>query len=584
MPTDGNDTINANATNDKRQIHIYAENGDDVINMGFNTISKFAHGHHVRGGRRDGAGTDEGSAGNGRDTFNFVNIGRVNDTIVGRIEDFDASRDRIQIEGATLNLQSLPSNVRIVEFNGDHNDAGSDPQQWLLIDTNGGHIFYSLEGARVDMTGNGGANGGEQESHFIKFSSQIPNFNTLKDVDFIDPVNYVPAGYTPGTNGVIINDTDFDRTDVQEVIQGTGADDLIAAGLNDDVVRAGSGDDRVWGGSGHDKLYGRNGDDVLEGGNGNDYLYGGYDNDTMRGGQGADYLSGGDGIDVLEGNQGNDRLYGGNDNDKIYGGSGVDKLYGQNGNDILEGGSGNDYLYGGDGNDTMRGGEGADYLSGQDGADTMGGKEGDDRLYGGNDNDRLFGDNGNDKLYGENGNDILSGGNGNDKLYGHDQDDTLYGGNNNDYLSGGSGDDVLYGGNGSDTLYGSSGEDIVRGGAGNDRLIGGSGKDIMRGESGVDRFDFRSGDLLDWDALSGTRDQRERQLDVVEDFVIGTDKLDFRNFAGVDSRDDLKAYKTDLDGDMHFTIHVKATNERVLIDAGDNAAWNTLFVDDNFIF
>ena len=480
MPTSTHTAVNGTG-----QVHIYSgglnNTTDHTLNLDFSNITKFSHGHHAR-------------AGGGNDTFNFTNIHRVDSVIVGRLEDFNIASDTIAINGTPINLYNPPSNVRIVEFNGNHNDSNSAPQQWILIDTGQGHIFYSLSGARVDMTGNGMANSGNQEGHFIQ-SHQVPNFATLQDVNYIDPLDYVPEGLTPN-GGIIIQDDDKNAADVLANIVGTGSGDLISGGLNDDKIYSGSGHDTAWGGSGHDSLYGGNDNDVLHGSIGNDRTHGG---------------------------NGNDKLYGGNGNDRIDGASGADRMYGGNGNDKAYGGNDNDYGWGHDGNDIVKGGNG------------------NDRVYGGNGNDKVYGDNNDDRVYGQNGN------------------------------------DSLYGGSGSDLLYGGNNNDLVRGSAGTDRAWGGAG---------ADTFEFRTGDLMDWDQVSGNWDQKNAQLDVIEDFVLGTDQIEFDNYANVDDRGDLKCWKTTIEGNVHFTVQVRATNERVLVDVADNVEWADFFgsanFDDNF--
>ncbi|MCL2876168.1 MAG: M10 family metallopeptidase C-terminal domain-containing protein [Betaproteobacteria bacterium] len=230
------------------------------------------------------------------------------------------------------------------------------------------------------------------------------------------------------------------------------------------------------GGSASDKVSGNEANNRLDGGAGNDTLYGLDGNDTLLGGTGNDYLDGG---------PGNDYLYGGAGNDTLYGGTGNDTLYGGPGNDSLYGGAGNDSLDGGDGNDSLDGGDGDDYL------------------YGGAGNDSLYGGAGNDTLDGGPGNDFLDGGAGSDLLYGGAGNDTLYGGAGNDTLHGGFGNDYLYGGDGNDVLYG---------GAGNDFLYGGKGADTLYGGAGRDTFVFTEVDSA---------------IDVIGDFEIGIDKLDF---------------------------------------------------------
>lgn len=455
--TGQDDFIHAHDYEDVRQTHIYAGNGDDVINMYFGEGNKYRstwnvqhkeyHGHHVRGG-------------NGDDVFNFAGLSSVTGTVIGRIEDFDTSRDVIEIEGSKVTPSELAQghgktseyNWRIVDWNGDHNDLNSSPQQWLLINTNGGWVFYSLEGARVDIEGDGAANSGTQEGHF--FTTAPPDFASMDSVGYVDPVNVVPtksdgSDYLPSKGGLLINDLDQNGSDVEELVQGNSGNDVIAAGLNDDNVEAGAGNDRVWGGSG---------------------------NDTLRGG---------------------------------------------NGNDTLRGGTGDDKVIGG------RGGE---------------------------------------LLFGEHGNDVLNGWGDNDRLYGKQ------------------GDDKLYGGAGSDRLFGSTGFDFLLGGSGNDLLNGGQGSDTMTGGSGADTFEFKPSHLKDWDNFTGSWVNKNEQLDLITDFTIGRDKIEFDGFSSVSSMSDLKAWKTTIDGNVHFTVQVRETNERILVDVGDSTTWSQFFDSENFLF
>lgn len=438
-------TATYTATSGTGQIHIYSGGLNNTTNhtqnLDFNNMNVFSHGHHAR-------------AGGGNDVFNFTNIHRVDATVVGRLEDFNPSSDEIQINGVPIDLGNPPSNVRIVEFNGNHNDPNPVPQQWILIDTGQGHIFYALSGARVDMDGNGGANTGDQEGHFI-LSGQVPDFSTLLDVAFVDPQDYVPAGLTPD-GGDIIQDDDKNAADVLANIDGTNNGDLISGGLNDDKIYARGGHDTAWGGSG---------DDYVNGGTGNDVLYGAIGDDKVIGGSG------------------NDRAYGGLGNDKVYGSSG---------------------------------------------------------------NDKIWGDKGSDRLFGQQGN------------------------------------DSIYGGNDHDKIYGGNGNDFANGGKGNDLINGGSGADHVRGNQGADTFEFKTGDLIDWDSLSGTTAERSLQLDIIEDFVLGVDTIEFDNYANVDSRSDLAAWKTTIDGNLYMTVKIRDTNERILVDVPDDTSWGDFFSSANF--
>lgn len=401
--TDNADTLKGIAQNFTNQIHVYADGGADSIILDFSNITSFSHGHHARGDGDGERSPYQEAADRGRynDTFNFTNLGRVDAVIVGRIEDFDASRDKLQIGGSTLSLSNLERGYgtnggyswRVVEYDADRNDENKAKQQWLLIDTKGGYVFYALEGARVS-DGDGASNKGDQEAHFVGADGNRVTASQLKGlitVGYEDPQNYVPKGFST-SDGLVINDYDENSTDVRRTIDGGNGRDLIAAGLNNDRVEAGNGNDVVWGGSGNDTIYGQSGADSLMGGTGNDYISGGTSNDTIRGDSG---------VDRLYGNSGNDRIYGGDDNDVLNGGGGDDRLYGGSGADNIKGGTGRDYLDGSWSNDSLYGNAGNDTLIGGSGRDV---------LNGGGDNDVLSGGKDRDLLHGSTGNDVLTGG------------------------------------------------------------------------------------------------------------------------------------------------------------------------------
>jgi len=387
-------TTTLNATNGTSQIHTFRGGLRDQTNhwdnLAFHPITTFSHGHHAR-------------SGGGNDVFNFTKLGNVKNVVVGRLEDFDPSRDQIRIEGALLDFNDLPSGVRIVEFNGAYGDHHSSPQQWLLISTNaGGTIFYALDGARVDVGSHGGANHGHQEKHFLT-ATDLPEFSRLPSVQFVDPVNYVPSGFVP-QGGRVINDIDAAPEDVLAVINGTIRGDLIAGGLNDDVIIAADGNDGVWGGSGNDTIFGGAGDDTL------------------------------------------------------HGGPGHDSIFGELGNDMLFGGAGND---------------------------------------------------------------------------------------------------------------------ILSGGAGHDRLYGGVGSDT---------FVFNKGDAASWTQLDGSFEQRNDQLDMILDFELLVDRIHFTAYPDVASMSDLRVWKTVIDDNEFFTVQVRGTGERILVDVADGTSRADFFNADHFFF
>ena len=133
-----------------------------------------------------------------------------------------------------------------------------------------------------------------------------------------------------------------ENLELDSVLVGTAAADVIYGATGDDNLDGRLGADLLNGFGGNDVLRGRAGDDRMIGGAGDDRLWGGPD---------ADRLFGGPGDDWLEGNGGADRLLGGHGADLLFGGSGPD---------VLDGGAGDDQLIGGPGRDVMRGGPGSD--------------------------------------------------------------------------------------------------------------------------------------------------------------------------------------------------------------------------------
>ncbi len=126
-----------------------------------------------------------------------------------------------------------------------------------------------------------------------------------------------------------------------------------------------------------------------------------------------------------------------------------------------------------------------------------------------------------DTLIGNLGKDVIYGTINNDKLNGTDDADKMYGSLGDDRLDGNKGDDILEGGEGNDRLNGGQGNDKLYGGSGDDILIGGRGSDILVGGDGYDQFVFKRGDSLNSD------------LDVIQDFQVGIDKIVLQNWGNL---------------------------------------------------
>ena len=113
-------------------------------------------------------------------------------------------------------------------------------------------------------------------------------------------------------------------------------------------------------------------------------------------------------------------------------------------------------------------------------------------------------------------NQVLTGGGGADTLNGGFGDDTIQGAAGDDVLTGQEGDDSILGGAGlngtagADQLMGSDVAEVLLGGEGDDTISDGAGEDTLWGDAGADLFVMAA----------------DGQLDIVEDFERGVDKLD----------------------------------------------------------
>ena len=127
-----------------------------------------------------------------------------------------------------------------------------------------------------------------------------------------------------GLGGTDSTPGDNTPTDGDDVIHGTGSNDVIDGLEGNDVILGAGGDDRLSGGDDNDILEGKGGDDQLQGDDGNDVLDGGAGDDQLIGGKGDDLLAGQIGDDQLLGGQGDDVLLGGKGDDTLDGGGGAD--------------------------------------------------------------------------------------------------------------------------------------------------------------------------------------------------------------------------------------------------------------------
>ena len=330
-----------------------------------------------------------------------------------------------------------------------------------------------------------------------------------------------------------------------------------------------------------DALVGNAGVNVLDGQGGNDKIYGGDGADTLLGGDGNDFLSGDGDNDVLHGNAGNDVLVGGSGNDQVFGDAG---------DDVMRGGAGADAYDGGGGIDTV------DYSAAPAvttvfgttgvlvnlalGAGSAGDSVGDtyasvENVRGSAYVDWLVGDAHDNALFGNGGADIIAGGAGADNLDGGDGSDWLdYFGSSagvsinlaTNQASGGdaAGDtianfenvratdaaDVLIGSDVGNELHAGGANDLLVGQGGNDRLQGDGGNDVMVGGADSDTFVFYAGS-----------DQ-----DVILDFTVGVDHLEFGGVNFVDSLADLHFFQSGANTIMTYDNDPGAMTTLVGVD------------------
>ncbi|NEO89366.1 MAG: hypothetical protein F6K56_03525 [Moorea sp. SIO3G5] len=172
------------------------------------------------------------------------------------------------------------------------------------------------------------------------------------------------------------------------------------------------------------------------------------------------------------------------------------------------------------------GDEGDNKLVGTEEDDIIKGLEGNDTIHGDRGDDLIQGNQGDDKLKGGRGHDDLDGGSGNDTIRGGRGRDDFDGGLDNDFLQGGRGNDILDGNHGDDTIKGGRHDDILDGGSGDDILNGGRGSDVMTGGQGYDHFIFKENKSL----LPG-------EFDVIKDFEVGVDKIEFHGWGNIDPQE-----------------------------------------------
>ena len=573
---DGLDTVTDTGTSGTDRAEIRNAGGDVLGLNGWSGIERvvgFTGNDVILGTGYATALTIEGGAGD--DLIYGTNN---NDTLFGGV-------GNDEIYGENGNDQLLGGDGVDTLFGGDGNDtliggAGAD-----VMDGNEGSDVYMIEaGDIITDTGSTGSDRAQISaagglSIAVGSWTGVERINGFTGNDTIDATG-ANAGQT--IQGFAGNDSIIGGNARDNLFGGDG-DDVMLGGGGNDQLSGGTGVDTLYGGAGNDTLFGNQGADVQDGGEGSDtYMIEGADviNDTGTGASdfdraqisapggmaiavggwtGVERVSGfigNDTIDAsgngaafsLQGADGNDRLIGGNGNDTIFGGNGDDAIFGGNGNDLLLGGPGVDSIFGGAGNDTLIGNQSGDFLDGGDGSDVY--------MLEGADVINDTGTTGADRaqISAAGGLAIAVGGwTGVERINGFIGNDTIdaTGATAAQTLDGSAGDDLLIGGTGNDTLFGGNGAD---------RLIGGAGRDFLVGGAGADDFVFATG--------SGS--------DVIRDFVRGTDQIDLRNHAVMDSFADL----TITQWTNYAVIRATGTTDEILLFDGNASALTA----EDFIF
>lgn len=379
----------------------------------------------------------------------------------------------------------------------------------------------------------------------------MPSILTQADFNRLDIFN---GGWTvlrPNTQGTADNDDMVFNSILNVLVNGQAG--------NDRITISGGLASTVNGGEGSDQIFGSSGVDIINGGNGNDYIHGGAGIDTLSGGAGTDTLSyeGSNlgvtvnmaqvtaGLIAVSGGHANGDIVS-NNFENVVGSQFNDTITGNPFNNVLIGLDGDDTLFSGDGNDTLIGGRGTDTFNGGAGSDTL-----DYTLQ-------------NYEIADFVDVDLVRG----TAFVGRDQPviehfssiENVTGCDGNDTIVGDAGANVIVGGDGLDQLFGGAGDDILLGGGG-DHIIAGEDappdSDELTGGAGADTFRF-----LNFDDLQGG---------IINDFVSGTDKIDFSAIDAIPSTPNMNdAFVFGGTGVGHIEVSlVEGTEYEVTIRKGE---------------
>ena len=306
-------------------------------------------------------------------------------------------------------------------------------------------------------------------------------------------------------------------------------------------TRDDTGNDLILGNVGDDTILARGASDTLFGGQGDDFLFQGFTteaNEVVFGGQGADtIIADANGSNSIIGGTGSaliDATSDGADlititnstntaaSDLVVGGYGDDSIFSSfpgfiGDTDTLVGGQGNDFFeVSGDTNGIILGNQGNDVILDaffDAGTDTLYGGMGDDSITTGSDTVGA-----NALVYGGEGNDVI--------LVQGTENNTVFGGV--DSIGSGDGNNLISIDNQTD------GNDLLFGGSGNDSISTGfsTATDTVTGGAGADTFSY-TGTVGATGTGSAYGTSAPAGLDVINDFVSGTDKIADQTVPGV---------------------------------------------------
>lgn len=326
----GDDTLEGAVPN-TGQLHMYGGQGNDTFILDVTKIADAAaiQGHHAYGGV-------------GEDTYNFKNILENEAPIVGRLDDFDPTTDKIKIEDQEINLEDLPQSimlengeeiyVRVISISHPEFAAEGLGEQFFLAI--GDDIFYALDGARDLQNGVSGLLG--EERHFV-LPSALEELRAAEAVQYFNPTNFVPDDFIPQfESGVELVWTPPGED--YEIEPSSDTPVHVFGGKTNQAAESSKGEQTVHGSDQADIIDGNTGNDTIYGKGGDDLIAGGIDNDHLEGGSGDDSIWGGDGDDTIKGDAGDDYLEGGRGDDVIDGGAGSDIIVAGLGDDTLTGG------------------------------------------------------------------------------------------------------------------------------------------------------------------------------------------------------------------------------------------------------